>query len=164
MSVLKYCFKLLCLAIAIGMTAFWLYKFWKDEDIVQMDFQPFESIPSEELPMLSLCFSDVIIESRLKYYNDTLTNQMYLEFLRGDQFYNGIENIDFDNVTIDLTDFYIRDLIKFRNGTTRIGTYPNIVNGLPEVTYAGFIGPYFVKCFGIRSRHSTIKYGAFELN
>ena len=164
MSVLKYCFNLACLGIALGMTAFWLYKFWKDEDIVQMDFQPFELIPSEELPILSLCFSEVFIESRLKYYNESLTNQMYLEFLRGDQFYSGIDNIDFDNVTKDLADFYITDVIVFRNGTFQVGTYPNFVNGLPQVTFAGFIGPYFVKCFGIRSSYSNIKYGTFALN
>ena len=164
MAVLKYCFNFACVAIAVGMTVFWLYKFWKDEDTVHFDFKPFDMIPNDQIPMLSLCFSDVVIESRLKHYNATMTKQSYLDFLNGDLYFNGLENIDFDNVTTNLADFYLKDSILFRNGTGIEVKFPDNVNDLPQVTYAGFVGGYFVKCFGFKSSHSTISAVTFTLN
>ena len=99
------------------MTVFWLYKFWKDEDLVQVDVKPMDTFPEGQFVELSFCFYDPIIESKLKEYNDSFTKQKFLEHLNGEKFFNGIEKIDVDSVTLNLTDFLLYDSIIFRNGS-----------------------------------------------
>jgi hypothetical protein len=75
-----------------------------------------------------------------------------------------MENVDFDDVTINLPDFYLRDSITFKNGTYIKGRYPDVVNQLPEVTYSGFYYGRIIKCFGLEMRDKHIKDGYFGFN
>ena len=64
------------------MTIYWCYKFWKDEDLCIVDYKHFDDSDDDVYPMLSLCFSNVIIESKLQEYDKTFsaenyTNQFY---------------------------------------------------------------------------------------
>ena len=148
------------------MTVYWLYKYLKDEDLAQVDFKRSESILEANRPMLSFCVWNPIVESKLLRYNGSLKGQNYIEILEGEQSYNGIDNIDFDDVTINLNEYLLGDYIKFRNGTLVRGKYPNTLNELPLVTYAGVRekGNDLVKCFGLRSRFSSIDYVGFGFN
>ena len=61
-----------------------------------------------------------------------------------------------------MADYYLDDAIKFRNGTQVRGKYPNTLNELPLVTYAGVLyNKYLIKCFGLRSHYSSIDYVGF---
>ena len=75
-----------------------------------------------------------------------------------------MEHVDFDDVTINLTDFYLRDSIRFKNGTYIEGQYPNVVNQLPKVTYSGFFYGQLTKCFGLEMRDKQIKEVYFAFN
>jgi hypothetical protein len=79
--------------------------------------------------------------------------------LFGEKYYDGMEYVDFDDVTINLTGFYLGDFISFKNGTFK----PN-VNQLPEVTYSGFFVGSLVKCFGLEMRDKQMKDGFFGFN
>ena len=164
MDVLRYIFNFLCFSIAFGMTVFWLYKFWKDEDLVQVDIKPMDTFPQGQHVELSFCFYDPIIESKLKEYNNTLTKQKFLEFLNGEKYYQGMEKIEVDTVTLNLTDFYLYDAIIFRDGTNINGTSPNFSNEIPQVTYLSMDQPYLVKCFGLRSKYKNAKIATFVFN
>ena len=146
----KYFLNVTCFCAAFGMTVLWLLRFSLDEDSVQIDLKPF-NFPEGQYPMLSFCLVDPFIESRLKEYNDTLTGEMYREFLKGDRFYKDIENIDFDNVTLNLADFYLGDDVYFRNGSYKAGSAPNFLHEIPQVTFTGFYEPLFLKCYGLKS-------------
>ena len=52
------------------------------------------------------------MESKLKFYNTTFTSKKYYEFLSGEKYYDGMEHVDFDGVTINLTDVYLGDGIR----------------------------------------------------
>ena len=65
MNFLKYTFNCACFFSAFGMTIYWYYKFWKDEDLCIVDYKHFDDSDDDVYPMLSLCFSNVIIESKL---------------------------------------------------------------------------------------------------
>ena len=146
------------------MTIFWCYKFWKDEDLCVVDYKSFVNSPDVDHPVLSFCFHEPVIELKLKNYNTTFTSKKYYEFLYGEEYYDGMENVDFDNVTIDLTYFYLSDSITFKNGTYIEGRYPNIVNQLPELTYSGFYYGSLIKCYGLEMRDKQIKEGYFRFN
>ena len=149
---LRYIFSFACYLATFAMTVYWLYKYLKDEDLAQVDFKSFESISETNRPMLSFCVRNPILESKLLRYNESLNGQNYLEVLKGEQSYDGIDDIDFDDVSINLNDYLLEDHIKFRNGTQVRGKYPNTLNKLPLVTYAGVMrNKYLAKFFGLNS-------------
>ena len=164
MDIVRYIFNFLCFSIAFGMTVYWLYKFWKDEDLVQVDVKPMGTFPEGQFVELSFCFYDTIIESKLKEFNDSLTKRKFIEFLNGEKFFNGIEKIDVDTVTLNLTDFYLYDSIIFRNGSHINGTYPRFSNAIPHVTYLSMEESQLIKCFGLRSNYKNAKIATFVFN
>ena len=146
MVILRYFFNLACFIITFGMTVLWLYRYSLDEDIAQFDVRPFDFLEGQH-PMLSFCLIDPVIESKLREYNEALTGEKYIQILRGDRSFSGIRNISFDEVTLNLADFYLRDSVRFRNGTFKRGYHPNFFQGLPQVTNSGFRGGIFKKCY-----------------
>ena len=162
MHIVKYCFNIACFSAALGMTSFWIYKYFKDEDLSQVNFKAFDEFPQGQYPLISFCVWNPFIESRLKAYN--ITPESYIEILKGDKLYNGTDKIDFNSVTIDLADFYLGNQIKFRNRTTLDGNSTNFLNELPKVTYSGFYDSKFIKCFGLEKNYKNVVYFGFRLN
>ena len=151
MKVLRHFFNLACFSTAFGMTIYWIYMFLKDEDLVQMSLKTSETIDKNQDTMASFCFKNPIIESKLKAYNDTLTAWQYVEYLSGYGLNNELNQIDFEDITLDLMDYYLEDTIAFHNGSYVHGMAPNFVHKKPHVTYSGFYDGQLIKCFGMRS-------------
>ena len=164
MNVLRYIFSLACFSAAFGMTIFWCYKFWKDEDLCLVDYKSFESSIDVDYPMLSLCLVDPFIESKLKVYNESFNVTNYKNYLYGEESYHGMDNISFNDVTLDLVDFYNADFNVFRDGRAVMRSYPNTINVAPKLTFVGATYIGFCKCFGLRLRNKTIKFGSFMFN
>ena len=138
--------------------------FEKDEDLVQMSLRPTEEITEDQYPMVSFCFNDPVIESKLKHYNDELTGMTYQEILEGKRMYIGLDSIDFDDVTLNLNDFYLEDTIAFRNGSYVEGISPNLLHEIPRVTYSGFYDGELINCYGLRSKYTDLSYSSFRFN
>ena len=117
MNFLRCLFSIACFSATFGMTIFWCYKFWIDEDYCQVDYKTFESSLDVETPMLSFCLIDPFIESELKKYNESFSFKSYKKFLKGLEFHNEMVNISFHDVTLDLASYYIGHHIVFWNGT-----------------------------------------------
>ena len=164
MNCLKHCFSIACFSTALGMTIYWIYKFWKDEDLAQFDLKPFSSFPQGKYPMMSFCFVNPFSTSSLRRYDTKLTKKKYREILRGKLFYEDLENIPYDDVTLNLADFYLGDSVQFKDGSSMVGEYPNFVNQLPQITYSGFLYKNFYKCYGINSNYKDITYINFRFN
>ena len=161
MNILRLCFNLCCFSLAFGMTLFWCYKFWLDEDLCIVDYKTFEDSFDVDYPMLSICLNDPFIESRLRHYDSSLTKARYVETLRGNIQLSGLENIDFDIVSRNLSSFILADKIRYQNGTPVNGWYPSLLNGIPELTFSGFVHDDFMMCIGLRSKSRNIKYSMF---
>ena len=155
MVVLRYFFNTACFATAFGMTFYWLYRFSRNDDSVQIDVKPL-NFQEGQYPILSFCLFDPFIESKIKKYNETLTVAEYKMMLLGLSSYKGIENIDIDDVTIDLADFYLGSDIYLRNGSFIQDMYPDALQLLPQVTYSGFAFGLFMKCIGLDSKLTNI--------
>ena len=102
-----YCFKPLCLVTAGCMSGYWIYKYWKDEDISVIEYKSFKDFDEMNLPAMSICFSNPITISNRSLENDkTLTIEKYLSFLRGENDFNGkYETASFENDTINILDY-----------------------------------------------------------
>ena len=168
-TVFRYCFTMACITTAFGMTVLWVCRYSLDEDSVKIDLKQFHTLEGQ-YPMISVCLVNPFIESRIKDYNETLSAEKYREILIGDRYYDQTKKISFDNVTLNLADFYIGDDIYFRNGSYKEGESPYFIHEIPQVTYIGFYGFYFFKCYGLKPKssywsHETDFYGAsFKFN
>ena len=148
MNFLKYTFNCVCFFSAFGMSIYWCYKFWKDEDLCTVDYKHFDESEDDVYPMLSLCFSNVIIESKIKEYDKTFSAESHTNYLRGDAYYKKMENIDFDNVTLHFEDYILGENIWYKNGTEVSNPSPTFI---PKITYSGFFNHLFLnKCFGLQ--------------
>ena len=157
MEFIRNCFTLACFSAAIGMTIWWCYKFSKDESLSEIEYKTFESSENVETPMLSLCFLLPVDRLKLMSYNDSFSPNHYQGVLMGNRDIDGMENIDFNYVTLNLTDHVLMDRMNFRNGTEIVTNWPSSPgynstsnsHGL-EVTYSGFYHNSLIKCFGLR--------------
>ena len=163
MVILRYFFNLACFATAFAMSVLWLYKYLQDEDIVQFNVKAFD-FKEEEYPMLSFCLYNHFIESKLKEYDENLTPEEYKKILSGISSYNGEKNINFDDVTIDLVDYFLGLTIGFRNGSKITMNQPELLQELLQVTYSGFYFEVFFKCFGFSPKFENIKWFSLSLN
>ena len=161
--VLRYIFNLACFTTAFGMTFWWLYRYSLDEDIVQMNLKPID-FQDGQYPMLSYCLADPFIESKLKKYDEALTAEKYKDILLGLISYKGMKNIDYDDVTLNFTKFYLGDVIRLRNGSFVENEVPNFLQELPQATYSGFSDGIFYKCIKLKSRLTNIDYHYFKFN
>ena len=161
-KILRHLFNLACFSAAFSMSVFWCHRFWKNEDLCLVDYVPYETTKDIPHPMISICVQWPFIESKFEAYN---TNSIeYVEFIRGNKYYPGLEKIEFQDVTIDPNFFYLGDSLQWRNGTYKEGDYPNHVNKLPYVTFSGFWYYIPIKCYGMELQDKTIKYAYFALN
>ena len=157
MEFLRNCFTLACFSAAIGMTIWWCYKFSKDESLSEIEYKTFDSSEDVETPMLSLCFLLPVDSLKLRSYNDSFSPNQYQGVLMGNRVVDGMENVDFNYVTLDLTDHVFKHRMHFRNGTEIVTDWPsspgynstsNSHDPL-EVTYSGFYHNSLIKCFGL---------------
>ena len=163
--ILRYSFNLACFSATLGMICFWFYNFLKDEDLSQVNFKPFEHVFNEgEHPMISLCFLDPVIESKLKEYDQSLTKKIYLGSLMGIIPYNDTNKIDFEAVSINLSDFYRGDAIDFSNGTFVERSNPEFLSRLPWVTWIGFYKEFLAKCFGLGLNQKNVSSATYRFN
>ena len=161
-KILRYIFSLVCFSAAFGMTLFWCHRFWKDEDLCLVDYLPYEVAEDVPLLMISVCFPNLLINSSLMAYNTT--SKEYYKFIQGKEYYEGMENIPFDDVTINPTHFYVGDRLSWKNGTAKTGLYSDHVNEIPSVTFAGSYYGYPMKCYGFTLPGKNVKFGVFALN
>ena len=161
-KILRYSFNFSCFSAAFGMTIFWCYRFWKDEDLCLVDYLPHEEAVDIPDLMMSVCFRYPFIESRLRAYNTTIDK--YEKFLQGTEHYTGFEDIDFQDVTLSPKLFYVGDSLQWKNGAYKEGNYPNHVNELPYVTFAGYYYWIPIKCYGFALPDKNVKFGYFALN
>ena len=99
------------------MTVWWCYKYSKDEDYSEVKYRIFESSVDVDNPMLSFCFLRPVDKWMLKSYNNSFSTEDYEEFLMGRKVIDGMEKVNFDHVTINISDFALAETMIFRNGT-----------------------------------------------
>ena len=113
-------FKVLCYIGAGSLSFFWLYKFaFEDEDLCLVDYKSLGKSTDESvsLPMLSFCLKNPFIERKLKQIDPELNSTHYLNYLLGKVRDDGLKNIGFDDVTVDLKRHLLKIFVVWRNGS-----------------------------------------------
>ena len=122
-----------------------------------------------EYPSVSICLEDPFVEKELKKVDQNfsfpLNKKSYLKFLKGESFdENLINEIEYDNVTINLNEYILYAIFQFRNESSyRVVTSEKLFNH--KVTFNGFyIYGIFAKCFApaiSKLEYPNLKY--FEI-
>ena len=100
-------FHLICIAATIGTTSWCFYIFILDKDVCLVDFKEFGEEKEYIYPSFSLVFANPFIEGKLKGYGENITTTSYVSFLKGFHWDDRMVNISYDNVTLDINDYFL---------------------------------------------------------
>ena len=110
----NYLFFVICLFTTISLSSYSLYRYLKNEDLTVVKVSKFLSSQDAMYPAFSFCIRPPFLKDKFAAYGDDKINiESYSSFLKGDLWDNRFLKIDYDNVTVSLTD----NLIKAFYGT-----------------------------------------------
>ena len=154
-----YCFKFLCLVTAGSMSGYWIYKYWKDDDITVIEYKAFKDSEAMNLPAMSICFSNPFMINKGSLENNTtLKVENYLKFLRGEDGFNqNYETVLFENDTIDILD-YLDNIIMYQRLNKKQTTHHHMTCTNPKScnfasfrnNFNAFFHSTFLKCFEMK--------------
>ena len=149
---LAIAFKISCVIAATFMTAFWIYKFHKNEDSTLVEYRLVKNLKDVILPELSLCLRDPFLNESLADFG--LTKDDYYNYLVGNSSPNNITlGIEYDNVTLNIFDYHPQVDMSFKS--QKNGSYASCSNIKNcryfnfKINFNGIMKKAFLKCFGI---------------
>ena len=161
---LKRVHVLLCVSATLGMAIFWGYKYSLDHDLCNIEYDAFLDGNDVMYPSMSMCFSKPFLMPKMKEYGINISR--YLTFLRGDTTDVNLTSIDYDEITINLMDYYIEHYIVWKNGTKiKYETLHNSNSLIIRPSFNGFwYSEVFIKCFEIAVRSKEVDYFTILFN
>ena len=126
------------------MVSFWMYKYEvMDRSVGVVDYDVLEKI-EDELPALSMCFMNPFLYKKLQAIDPNMNATIYLKYLTGDYYDEKMAKIDYDNVTLNLDDYFFYAQIKMRNNSNFM---PKKLFPKHTVIFDGIYYERFSKCF-----------------
>ena len=149
-------FKTICIIIAVFLTVYWSYEFFKNEDTSFVEYTKYLESDKDIYPVLSFCFQNPFNETKLQKYN--VTKDDYIEFLKGTRGYFSSKflEVPYDDITLQVDDHITKHFGYYKyfiNGTEKNMTSEEGRNVFEVSTsYNGFIHQRFFKCFSLESK------------
>ena len=139
-------FKVVCVVLVFFMVSYWLYKFEiEDRDIGVVDYASIQESNDVEFPLLSICLVNPFLIAKLKEVDPQLNGTTYLKYLKGDFFEERFQYIDYENMTLNLNDYFSHGFVKLTNETYLRN---ETVKFKHTSIFSGFYHAQdFVKCF-----------------
>ena len=139
------------------MVGYWFYKFAvEDRDIGVVDYELLEVSSHNLFPVVSFCFSDILLAKQFSSNISKVDKSQYLKYLNGELYDKDYEKLDYWNITINLEDYFLKGEVIWSNETE------NLRDTLTCVHTESFNGPYydgeFRKCFEISSNILLHRY------
>ena len=129
------------------MVGYWIYKYQiEDQDKGIVYFIPIEEATDIPWPIVSLCSYDSIVEEKLMKEKPSVTNESYLQYLRGESYERRLEIVNYRNVSLSLGNYsiYAREIWRYesylRNSSLSIKL---------DESFSGIFFNQFCKCFAL---------------
>lgn len=164
MEIIRKIFTFLCVVVAITMTIIWIHKYYLNDDFIEIDYRKYSDSKDVKKPMLSLCFWKPVIEKKLKAYDKNFTLNDYYDFLKGRKYTKGMENVDFNNVSINLNHFLKQTGVLSEHREPVIYESPDFEDGFLDITYSGFKYDNLIKCYGLKVDDNTVRLAWFKFD
>ena len=139
-------FSSICWVTAVSFTAYCLYIFSKDEDLCTVRYIKYYETEKDVFPALSLCFKNPFVKNKLDTNTGGVNETFFLHFLQGKYFAPFLANIQYENVTTDISKYLVDYWIQWRDGTIVQRQYENGTNNTFETSYVGFWSGNFYQC------------------
>ena len=147
-------FRILCLLTALSLCTYWIYKFHLNEETSVVNYKRFSPESGVDIvPTMSLCFDNPFLKNRLAEYG---TDQdAYLSFLEGKSFDEKMLEIDYNYVTLNITNYIKEYQIFFKNKSSMkisLASMQHETDIYTSNNFNGYIrGSYtaFYKCFSL---------------
>ena len=153
---IKLFYNIICTLGFLIMSGYWFYKYEvQDRSIGIVDYLYLREIKDIELPVVSICFEDPFIKTKFNYSNSMIDEWDYLEYLAGSVQEDKFVNIDYHNVTLDISDSFLAAEELWFNETEYRSTSLEFEH---ISTFNGFWYEYFYKCFSINIKNSYYHY------
>ena len=149
-KIFKASFTSVCIIVVGLMMSYWFYKYQvEDRDIGVVDVLALSEANLIEMPVPALCFGNPFITKNLKESNEDdtmgeINRKLYLEYLMGNFFLDYLEGFDYQNVTIDLGNYFLYLKEQWHNSSEM--QYSALRVEHKEI-FSGFFLGKFLKCF-----------------
>ena len=101
-------YNLVCVISTIALQIYCLSNYLKDEDVSAVLFTKYHSSQEAIYPSLSLCIRNPFIESKFDRYENDINMTSYIKFLQGNFWDDKMLKVEYDNVSVSLSDNLIR--------------------------------------------------------
>ena len=153
-NLFKCAFTFVCVIVVGFMMGYWYYKYEvEDRDIGVVDVFTLTEASQIEMPEISLCFANPFINKNLRELNknmfsDTINRDSYLEYLKGNSFDDQLERINYQNVSLDLNNYFLYLEEQWYNKSFAHDSSLKVEN---KEIFSGFLFEDFVKCFVLKA-------------
>ena len=158
---LHQAFSLICIIVVITMVSYWIYKYEVvDRNVGVVDYEILEKI-EDDLPALAMCFMNPFMNNKLQLIDPDINSSIYSKYVQGEYHDDQLAVIDYDNVTLNLNDYFLFAEVKLRNDSNNIKKkiYPT-----HKIIFDGMYYGKFSKCFAaklIKNELSNIEQISF---
>ena len=149
---LKSGFTTICIPTAFGMCSYCIYKYHLNEDVSQIEYRTFHDTDDDIYPQVSLCFRDPFSKKKLLKYQINETD--YLRYLKGEYITGEFSDVNYDDVTIDLSEYVVEWWVMWQNGSWAKQAINQFLDVADGISYNGIIRNWFAKCFAITMSHN----------
>ena len=150
-------FHCLCLISTATLILYWIYIFSLNEDRSKVDNIPFYQSKQDVFPVLSLCFKNPFSDNKLVMTGTGVNAKSYLKYLEGKQYAPEMKDIDYENITMDISEYIEDTYVSWRNGSSKTYTKSSFLttqNKLFVNTFSGiWFEEMFYKCYGLQLLH-----------
>ena len=144
-------FNIICLAAAVSLIIYWMYEFSLNKDVSSIDYKRYHDSDDDQYPLLSICFKNFLSTKKLKQQNPRTNKSEYLNFIRGNYFEAQLLEIDFQNVSKNISE-YIIDYYLFKEDGGR--EYHGDKN-MFDLSFVGKWWDYFMTCYSLNTLQNS---------
>ena len=150
MNTFRVCFCAICIVTVTFMVGYWFHKYQiEDRDIGVVDYKSFEEANEVEFPIPYICFADPFIKKKLTEIDPDINETTYIEYLKGERFDPSFQNVDYQNVTLNLNDYFLSAREKSLNESELKKSNLSFIH--KEIFSGVFYYGVFAKCFSFEN-------------
>ena len=140
-------FKAVCVFSVALMIGYWFYKYGvEDRDIGIVDYVSIAEADDVALHMPYMCFDNPILHNKMVSLHPNLSSSDYLQYLKGNLFDGRLQNIDYEDVTVQLQDYFLNGQVILSDGQALVNNSREFTH---NVIFSGVKEQMFLKCFEI---------------
>ena len=148
-KIIKRVFTFLCCVVLCFMVGYWFFKYQiEDKDVAIVDYLSLEEVTDVEFPVPTICFRNPFVERKLKENYSGINSGMYLDYLSGNGIGNSFNDIDYENISLNLNDYFMSATETWLNDTDT--DVKSSLTFQHKHVFSGFdMKGQFMKCFTV---------------